>query len=76
MLVRPAWTLARRLIQKSARKRESLLLVITIALSSFVIASLNLFSINVQQSLRDDISQFLGAPLVVRSDTPFAPPRF
>ena len=76
MLVRPAWTLARRLIQKSARKRESLLLVITIALSSFVIASLNLFSINVQQSLRDDISQFLGAPLVVRSDTPFAPPVF
>ncbi len=70
MLARPAWTLARRLIQKSAIKRESQLLVITIALSSFVIASLNLFSLNVQQSLRDDINQFLGAPMVVRSETP------
>ncbi|GHA00363.1 permease [Arenicella chitinivorans] len=72
MLVRPAWRLARRLIQKRANARESVLLVMTMALSSFVIASLNLFSLNVQQSLRDDISQFLGAPLVVRSDVPFA----
>jgi len=66
--LRLTWRLCRRAIGQRANHLLSLCIVVCACVS----ASLSLFSSSVQSALDNDIANFLGAPLVVRSNQPIA----
>ncbi|MEO0998796.1 MAG: hypothetical protein AAFX58_14870, partial [Pseudomonadota bacterium] len=66
--LRQALTLARRLGARLLRTRAAVLLMAAVFVGSGIAASLGFLASTVQQSLNRDIAEFLGAPLVVRSE--------
>ncbi|GAA6139307.1 FtsX-like permease family protein [Arenicella sp. 4NH20-0111] len=65
-----ACVLARSLLKRSLRQRTNQALCACILVCSFIASSIAVFSQSVQTALDHDISNYLGAPLVVRSSNP------
>lgn len=64
--------LTSRLNRHAIRQKANRLLSLCIIVCSCIAASLSFFSSSVQTALDHDIANFLGAPLVVRSDQPLS----
>ena len=60
--------LIKRFGRRAAKQKTNRILGLCIMVCSFVAASLGFFSNSVQMALDNDIANYLGAPLVVRSD--------
>ncbi len=65
---RQVMILMRSLGWRSLKQKTYVLLAFCLFFSAFIASGLAYFSAGVQQALNDDIAQFLGAPLVIRSD--------
>lgn len=70
---RQAWLLARSLLKRALRRRTNQALCLCILVCSLIASSIAVFSQGVQSALDNDIANYLGAPLVIRSNTPFDP---
>ncbi len=65
-----SWVLLRSLGWRSWLQKAHILLAFCLFFSALVASGLAYFSAGVQQALNHDIANFLGAPLVVRSEQP------
>ena len=68
--LKQALVLVARLSRRPFSQRATVLLCVSILVCTCVTASLGFFAKSVQSALDNDIANFLGAPLVVRSDQP------
>jgi putative ABC transport system permease protein len=64
-----SWILFRKLTSRSLRHKSYLLFALCILIGSIIMSSIGFFSLAVKTTLNNDISKFLGAPLVVSSRT-------
>ena len=62
--------LSLRLGRRAIKQRSKILLCACIFMCTFIASCLNLFASSVQNALNNDIANYLGAPLVVRSSGP------
>lgn len=62
--------LSARLSRHATKQRSTLFLCACIFMCTFIASCLSFFSSSVQNALNNDIANFLGAPLVVRSNAP------
>jgi predicted lysophospholipase L1 biosynthesis ABC-type transport system permease subunit len=62
-----SWILFRKLTSRSLRHKSYLLFALCILIGSIIMSTIGFFSLAVKTTLNNDISKFLGAPLVVSS---------
>ena len=62
-----SWILFRKLTSRSLHHKSYLLFALCILIGSIIMSTIGFFSLAVKTTLNNDISKFLGAPLVVSS---------
>ena len=66
----PSWIVFKYMIRRCLRQKSYQLFILCLLISSLIMGLIGFFSTGVQSALNEDISKFLGAPLVVSTDRP------